>query len=330
MHSRGQQCGSGTDFRTDDTTGSDVETAGQAMSMQSTHGDTGRVASSAPDATDPDALVTEHLYLVQHVVNQLASRYPRHIDRGDLWSAGAHGLVEASRRYDPSTGVPFARFAEIRIRGAMVDSTRTRDWASRGLRRGLRALHDCEARFEDQHGRQPEAAELADALGIEVTELERRRAAALRTTLLHLDQPIAGPDAEETTLGEMVADSGDDGDPEAALAHKELLGTVRTAVQFLPAVQREVVERCYFHGDLLRDVADTLAVTEARVSQLRTEALNAIRAYLSTTDDTVPAVPAQAPGVRRRAAYVAELTAQTNWRSRLDAAPVARAVRRSA
>jgi RNA polymerase sigma factor for flagellar operon FliA len=304
--------------------------AEDAMSMQSTRDETGEMVGGAPGAIDPDALVTEHLYLVQHVVNQLASRYPRHVDRGDLWSAGAHGLVEASRRYDPSTGVPFARFAQIRIRGAMVDSTRNRDWASRGLRRGLRALNDCAAKFEEEHGRQPAAVELADALGIEVGELERRRTAALRSTLLHLDQPIAGHDAEETTLGEMVADTSDDGDPAAALAHKELLGTVRTAVQFLPAVQREVVERCYFQGHLLRDVADTFGVTEARVSQLRTEALHAIRAYLSTTDDVVPAVPTHAPGVRRRAAYVAEVTAMTNWRSRLDAAPVGHAVRQSA
>ena len=58
-----------------------------------------------PVTADANTLVEEHLYLVQHIVNQLAVRYPRHVDRQELWAAGAAGLVDASRRYDAETGV---------------------------------------------------------------------------------------------------------------------------------------------------------------------------------------------------------------------------------
>ena len=81
--------------------------------------------------TAADQLVVDHLGLVQHIVSSLSSRYPRHVDRNDLWNAGALGLVEASKRYDETVGIPFARYAAIRVRGAIIDSTRSRDWATR-------------------------------------------------------------------------------------------------------------------------------------------------------------------------------------------------------
>lgn len=280
---------------------------------------TGERAAERTAENEPNALVEQHLYLVQHVLNQLATRYPRHVDRGELWSAGAAGLVEASRRFDPSSGVPFPRFASIRIRGAMIDSTRTRDWATRGVRRGLREVSDASRRFEEQHGRTPAARELARSLGISEAELAERHAAAATATLLHLDQPISQADAGEVTLGECLAEGSDEHLPEAALERMELAGTVRTGVAYLPPAQREVVERTYFGGELLRDVAESMGVTEARVSQIRAEALHALRAYFSTAFEAVPAVPANAPGSRQRAAYVAAVSAQTNWRTRLQA-----------
>lgn len=278
----------------------------------------------------PNALVEQHLYLVQHVLNQLASRYPRHVDRSELWSAGAAGLVNASRRYDPASGVPFARFASIRIRGAMIDSTRTRDWATRGVRRGVREVNDASRQFEERNGRTPAAAELAAMLGITEAELADRHAAAATATLLHLDQPVGDTDSGEATLSEYIADTSDEHLPEAALERLEMSGTIRAGISYLPQVQREVVVRTFFGGERLRDVAASMGVTEARVSQIRAEALHALRAYFASVFDSVPAVPAGAPGSRQRAAYVATVSAQTTWRSRLDAGADALPERRAA
>lgn len=272
------------------------------------------------EALAPNALVEQHLYLVQHVVNQLASRYPAHIDRTELWSAGAAGLVDASRRYDQSIGVPFARYASIRIRGAIIDSTRTRDWATRRLRRELRAVSDRSAAFEQEHGRTPSSEELAAQLGITSEELAQRQTAAVTASLLHLDQPIPQAGGEDGAFGERIPERDRERLPDEALEHAELIGTVRTAVAYLPDTQREVVERYFFHGELLRDIADSLGVTEARVSQIRSEALNAIRAYFATSFDAVTPVAEDAPGMRRRAAYVAVVTAQSTWRTRLEGA----------
>lgn len=271
-------------------------------------------------------LVEEHLYLVQHVVNQVAVRYPRHVDRQELWAAGAAGLVDASRRYDPSTEVPFARYASIRIRGAIIDSTRSRDWATRSLRRRARELADVAHRIEQEQGSAPTVTELADALGVSEDDVRERQQASRRATLLQLDQPVSDGDGGMDTLESMLPDDAVDRAPAEALEERELLGTVRVAVEHLDSPHREVVERCFFGGELLQDIATSLGVTEARVSQIRTEAITAMRAWVATRYDGVPAVAANAPGARRRASYLASMQAHTTWDQCLramDEAPAA-------
>jgi RNA polymerase sigma factor for flagellar operon FliA len=270
---------------------------------------------------DTDALVTKHLHLVQHVVNQVASGFPRHVDRSELWSAGAYGLVDAARRYDPTSGVPFGRYAAIRVRGAIIDSTRSRDFATRRLRRDLRTMGEASERFEIEHGRTPNDMELAGMLGMAADEVASRRAAAKTSTVLQLDMPLPGSDGQET-LADRIAETSVGHLPDEHLEQAELVGTIREAVVHLDGVHREVIERHFFGGELLRDIADSLGCTEARVSQLRSEALNAMRAHFGQVYDNVPEVPEEAPGRRRRAAYVASLAASSTWRSRLDAAPV--------
>lgn len=256
-----------------------------------------------------NALATAHLDLVAHVVNQVAMRYPRHVDRQELWSAGAFGLVDAARAYRPETGIPFPRYASIRIRGAIIDSTRSRDWAARSVRRGFRELQLVEERFESEHGRRPADAELAKLLGITPEDLRLRRAAAVNASLLHLDQP----DVDDIPLGERIPEQSIDRLPDQAFDHREMVGVLEKAVVHLPPIQREVIERYYLKSELLQSIAESMDLTEARVSQIRSEAVNSMRAYFAVIYDGVPDVSTDAPGKRSRAAYVAALTGQAPW-----------------
>jgi RNA polymerase sigma factor for flagellar operon FliA len=267
----------------------------------------GRVAHQRPLTEDEryraNQLAAAHLDLVQHVVNQVAMRYPRHVDRQELWSAGAYGLVDAARAYRPETGIPFPRYATIRIRGAIIDSTRSRDWAARSVRRGFREMQAAEERFESEHGRRPGDEELARLLGIGTDDLRARRSAAASASLLHLDQP----DVDDIPLGDRIAEQSIDRLPDAAFDQGEMVESLRRAVVNLPPIQREVVERYYLDGELLQNIAESMSLTEARVSQIRSEAVNSMRAYFTLLYDGVPEVANDAPGKRSRAAYVATL-----------------------
>ena len=266
-------------------------------------------------STEANDLAAEHIDLVQQIVNQVAMRYPRHVDRAELWSAGATGLVEASRSYRAETGIPFNRYATIRIRGSIIDSTRKRDWAVRSLRRRMREVHAAEDRFEVAQGRKPTDEELSDMIGVDIEELKNRRAAAMTSSLLHLDQE----DPERVSLGERIEERSADRLPEETLSNREVLGTLTTAIEELPDLQRDVIHRYYLQGEMLQSIADSLGVTEARVSQIRAEAVNAMRSYFATLYDHVEEVPSDAPGRRSRTAYLAGLAEKSTWLSRLEA-----------
>jgi RNA polymerase sigma factor for flagellar operon FliA len=274
-----------------------------------------RRADQGSPTQESDALIQEHIDLVGRVVGRVTSMYPRHVDRQELWNAGALGLVEAARRFDPDAGIPFERYASIRIRGAIIDSTRTRDWASRSVRRRYRELTQAEEQFNETAGRAPSKEELSTLLGVPVDALEKIKARSEASMLLYLDHESG---TEGMTLRESVVDTDVTTHPEMALEQRELLGTLREAVDSLPGVHGEVVRRHYFDGDLLQDIGNELGVTQARVSQIRTEALNSVRAWFGSLYDGVPEVPDESPGKRARAAYVSQMANQSTWRTRVD------------
>src|SRR3546814_12506204 len=66
----------------------------------------------------PDDLITSNIALVGHIVRETMGRVPSHVDRDDLTSAGLPALVQAGPAFEAERGVPSARFAPTRIRGA--------------------------------------------------------------------------------------------------------------------------------------------------------------------------------------------------------------------
>ena len=87
-----------------------------------------------------EALIVRHMPLVGHIVRETMARVPAHVDRDDLTSAGLTALVQAAHAFDAERGVPFARYAATRIRGAILDELRSIDWATRSVRRRARDL----------------------------------------------------------------------------------------------------------------------------------------------------------------------------------------------
>src|SRR5215207_4122746 len=102
-----------------------------------------------------DKLVREHLPLVHYAVSEMAAKIPRHVSRDDLVSAGMAGLAQAARSFDPARGINFDRYASTRIRGALLDELRGRDWASRSVRARARGLQAANEELVSRLGRTP-------------------------------------------------------------------------------------------------------------------------------------------------------------------------------
>jgi RNA polymerase sigma factor FliA len=270
------------------------------------------------DTPDVSQRIEQHLPLVKHIVFQVAVHFPRHVDREELARAGALGLVEAARRYDDERGVPFERFAAQRIRGAILDAVRAADWAPRSVRNLARRLESAEQRLASQLGRVPSPAEMADELGISKAELDRLQDRMFRSVVLALEHEVNDDSEEDMTLVDVLTDKNSV-EPLEELETRELLGYLRDAVELLPERQRMVIVGYFLEGRTSQDLARFLGVTESRISQLRSEALEMLREGIESQYDTeAPVEPPAGRVARRKASYADAIGTASDWRNRLD------------
>lgn len=274
-------------------------------------------AANAPDVQE---LIEQHLPLVRHIVFQVAVNFPRHVDREELATAGALGLVEAARRFDESRGVPFDRFAAQRIRGAILDAVRAADWAPRSVRNLARRLESIEQRLATSLGRMPSSDETAEALGVTATELRRLQDKMFRSVVLALEYDVTDGD-EDLTLVEVLTDDSTL-EPSEELENRELHSYLRDAVNLLPERHRIVVAGYFLEGRKSQELADYLGVTESRISQLRSEALEMLRegitAQYGVTEDGEPFEAPQGRVARRKAGYASAIAEASPWHEHIN------------
>jgi RNA polymerase sigma factor FliA len=258
-----------------------------------------------------DQLVRAHLPLVNYMVAEIASRIPRYICRDDLVSAGMAGLAQAARAYDPARGISFSRFASARIRGAILDELRSRDWASRSVRAKARNITQITDHLTAKLRRQPSTSEVAAAVGASQDEIEAINTDVYRALVLNYDAlPIEGS-GEDILLADR---SGPDED----VLDNEKRAYMIAAVDKLPERLRRVVIGYFFEELPMQDLADELGVTDSRVSQMRAEALTLLRdAINSQLDPDLLSKEASGRVAKRRVAYYAEVAAHDNYRQRL-------------
>lgn len=273
-------------------------------------------AATPPRNVNEEALVREHLPLVGYLVSEVLAKVPAHVSRAELTSAGLAALAFAVRAYEPDRGVPFNRFASIRIRGALIDELRNTDWASRSVRAKARRQDAVMQKLTTELGRTPTDAEVAEALGVDPSAIDADRHDVHRAVVLSLDG-FADPEAVES-----MAPSRDAGPEDQLLAH-ERIGYLHDAVLLLPERLRLVVTQYYFEERPMAETAAELGVTESRVSQMRAEALTLLRGGLNAALADDPATPpATGRAAKRHEAYYAAVAGNSDYRARLSARPV--------
>lgn len=277
------------------------------------------VSMNNTDATTArDNLIRANMPLVGYAVNAMATRIPRHVPREDLVSAGMLGLTQAARAYDESTGVPFNRFAKVRIQGALLDELRSRDWASRSVRRNARRMQAATEVVAARVGRSPNPEETAKEMGVKVADVHKIVDDVHRGTVLNYEALLADGPAEEVLPGREAS-------PEAQIVARERRAVLLDAVAALPERLQAVVNEYFFEEKSMSEIAAGLGVTESRVSQMRGEAFGLIReAMTKTLDldvDVTDVTVESGRAAKRRAAYCASVASASNISDRLAAVP---------
>jgi len=221
------------------------------------------------DRNERDELVMVNLHLVRSIALNLQASLPAHVPVDDLIGAGQIGLMEAAARFDPAHGTTFHSFAKFRIRGAMLDSLRALDWASRDARRYVKAVEELRAQHPDDW--QDRTAALAAEMGVSP---ERAKEILTLGPNVSIDVTI---DREDGNMArEFPAPVETQADYE--YARQELSNVLRKAMdENLPPRYQMVVE-LYYAGELtMREIGEMLGINESRVSQIHGNAIGKLR-----------------------------------------------------
>lgn len=219
-------------------------------------------------------IVDDNVDLVKRIAFRLHSRLPESVQIEDLIQAGMIGLLEAHERYNPESDASFSTFAGIRIRGAMLDEIRRGDWAPRSLHRKSRAVAQARSQLEARNRRQATEAEIAAELDMSPAQYRKTMGDVCSANLYSLD------DVDPTRPSQEVA--GDDcWRPQVTVERDCLNQAVAAASARLPDRERQLMSM-YYEQDLnLREIAETLGVSESRACQLHGRAVSRVRAELS-------------------------------------------------
>ena len=220
-------------------------------------------------ASEGDALVTRHAELVKRIAYHLAGRLPPSVDVADLIQAGMLGLLEAASNYAANRGASFETYAGIRIRGAMIDALRKLDWAPRSVHRKARAVAAAMRDIEKETGRDARDLEVAQRLGIELTEYHSIVQDAASCRLASLDDTASTASAPDTSA-----------DPFREVADEGFRAALAQCIEQLPERERLVMSMYYSDGLNLKEIGAVLKVTESRVCQLHGQALTRLKARL--------------------------------------------------
>ncbi len=213
--------------------------------------------------------VSEHLPLVWRVARQIARRLPASVNVAELVGAGTVGLIDAMSRYDLHRCDRFVAYAEIRVRGAILDQLREMDWMPRSARTKRKQLDATQSALQSKLRRAPDVAEVARALGTSIDGFERMRRE------VHQADIVRDVDAET------VADSRVG--PDRALEHRELRARLIAAIGALPERHQQILSLYYVDDLKLREIGELLGITESRVCQVRHDIIVRLRA--AVTDD---------------------------------------------
>lgn len=226
-----------------------------------------------------DRIVLENLPLVKAIAVRVHENLPVHVDLDDLVHAGVLGLFDAATKYNPDKRVMFQSYAKHRIKGAILDSLRQLDWASRDLRKRQKQLDSVTRDFTARMGRAPTELEIANTMGMGIerwrrTALELKNLGLLSASSLRVDPDNSAP---------VEFPAAPDSRPDSICSRRQMRSVLATAMKCLPKRYQKVVFLYYSNEMTMREIGEILGVNESRVSQIHKIALEKMAASLHSS-----------------------------------------------
>jgi RNA polymerase sigma factor for flagellar operon FliA len=231
---------------------------------------------------DPEArieIINHFSYLVKITAGRLVTSLPGGMDREDLIGSGVIGLVKSVDQFDPTRDVKFETYAIALIRGAILEMLRDEDWVPRSIREKLKALDRAVLHLERKNGTPPTSREVAEYMVISEQEVDELLVRMGRTNVYSLDDILSTSDGDDHIhFVELIVD--EDANPAGETEGREIRRILTSGVDKLPERERLVVALYYFEGLTFKEIGKVLGVSESRVYQLHTQAMNRLRNHM--------------------------------------------------
>jgi RNA polymerase sigma factor for flagellar operon FliA len=216
-----------------------------------------------------DRVVLEHLALVKAIAIRVHENLPVHVDLDDLVHAGILGLFDAANKFNPDKQVVFSSYAKHRIKGAILDSLRQLDWASRDMRRRHKQVEAATRDLSATLQRTPTESEVAEKLGMDVDRW-RNMMLDLRNVGL-VSASTRSNEVDDLPAPEFP--SKPETQPDSICAREQLKHVLGHAMKTLPERYQKVVLLYYTNEMTMKEIGEVLGVNESRVSQIHKVAL---------------------------------------------------------
>lgn len=228
----------------------------------------GDLYSDSFDHDKIEEIVRQHAHLVKANAYHLVSKLPCNVQVDDLIQVGMIGLLDAIRLFDESKGASFETYANIRIRGSMIDELRRNSWLSQNALKNIRKIATAIEQIEAKKQQPASSKDIADLLGISLDEYYKMSANSYVMNFKDIDA------IQESLVVEENIDNG----PFNSLERSQLKLLLVTLINTLSEKEQLVLSLYYNEGLTLREIGEAIGVTEARVSQIHSESVAKLRA----------------------------------------------------
>jgi RNA polymerase sigma factor for flagellar operon FliA len=219
-------------------------------------------------------LVEKYLYIVKYVSDRLHQKLPRSILQEDIRSAASYGLIRAVENFDHERGTRFETYCATRVKGAILDELRARDWVPRMIRNNTTRMNAARVEMEREMGREPTPSELATRL-----EVSRDKVETMIRESNFISMFVFSRCEEEAQRGEseerhLIYEDKNSSAPFERIFLKDLSDHLMLSLNH----REKMVILLYYVEDLsMKEIGKILNISESRVSQIRTNTLTKLR-----------------------------------------------------
>ena len=236
------------------------------------------LSAAALSAEERERLILEHLPQVRLIARRIHERLPENVSFDDLVSTGVVGLISAIDRFDPTQNVKLKTYAEYKIRGAILDSLRGLDWAPRQQRKRAKQIEAAISAAEQRLQRTPTEEEIATQLGQTIEQYHAWLVDVRGLNLGSLESASPDDDDHRDLLGYISDD--EESWPSRVVERSELQSLLAEAISQMPDMEKTVLSLYYYEELTLREISKIVHLHESRISQLKSQAVLRLRAYM--------------------------------------------------